>query len=89
MIVPIPGTTQMTHMLQNIAAAAVQFTPSELTEVSDVVTTVEIRGDRLPDPLIEEGMTRMDVTTQKPRLKLKLNERPMSILAFAVFPPES
>ena len=28
-IVPIPGTTQMAHMLENIGAAAVEFTPAE------------------------------------------------------------
>ena len=32
-IVPIPGTTQMAHMLENIGADAVQFTPAELAEL--------------------------------------------------------
>jgi aryl-alcohol dehydrogenase-like predicted oxidoreductase len=31
-IVPIPGTTQMSHMLDNGGAEAVRFTPAELAE---------------------------------------------------------
>jgi aryl-alcohol dehydrogenase-like predicted oxidoreductase len=48
-IVPIPGTTQMAHMLQNIGAAAVRFTPSELSELNSAVAAIPIRGQRLPD----------------------------------------
>lgn len=48
-IVPIPGTTQMTHMLQNIGADAVRFTPAELTEINRSVAAIEVRGARLPD----------------------------------------
>ena len=43
-IVPIPGTTQMSHMLQNIGAADVRFTPSELAELNAAVSAIEIRG---------------------------------------------
>ncbi len=48
-IVPIPGTTQMPHMLENIGAAAVRFTPAELTELNRSVSAIQIRGARLPD----------------------------------------
>jgi aryl-alcohol dehydrogenase-like predicted oxidoreductase len=48
-IVPIPGTTQMAHMLQNIGAAAVRFTPSELSELNSAVAAIPMRGQRLPD----------------------------------------
>lgn len=51
-IVPIPGTTQMPHMLENIGAAAVQFTPTELAELNRSVSTIEIRGARLPDAVL-------------------------------------
>jgi aryl-alcohol dehydrogenase-like predicted oxidoreductase len=47
-IVPIPGTTQMPHMLENIGATAVQLTPSEIAELSKAVASIEIRGARLP-----------------------------------------
>ena len=48
-IVPIPGTTHMEHMRQNIGAAAVRFTPAELAELNASVAAIEIRGQRLPD----------------------------------------
>ena len=51
-IVPIPGTTQMAHMLQNTGAAAVEFTPSELEELNSSVSEIEIQGQRLPDAVL-------------------------------------
>jgi aryl-alcohol dehydrogenase-like predicted oxidoreductase len=48
-IVPIPGTTQMAHMLDNIGADAVRFTPSEIAELNRGVAAIQIRGARLPD----------------------------------------
>ncbi|BAU13006.1 aldo/keto reductase [Leptolyngbya sp. NIES-3755] len=51
-IVPIPGTTQMPHMIENIGAAAVQFTPAELAELNRSVSAIQIRGARLPDAVL-------------------------------------
>lgn len=51
-IVPIPGTTQMAHMLENSGAAGVQFTPAELAELNSAVKAIEIRGQRLPDAVL-------------------------------------
>lgn len=48
-IVPIPGTTQMAHMLENIGAANLRFTPAEVTELNRSVATIQVRGARLPD----------------------------------------
>jgi aryl-alcohol dehydrogenase-like predicted oxidoreductase len=48
-IVPIPGTTQMAHMLQNIGASAIRFTPAELAELNASVRSIDIHGQRLPD----------------------------------------
>lgn len=48
-IVPIPGTTQMTHMLDNSGADAVNFTSSEIAELDSAIRAVEIKGQRLPD----------------------------------------
>jgi len=47
-IVPIPGTTQMAHMLENAGAAAVRFTSAEFTEFTAVADAIEVRGARLP-----------------------------------------
>jgi aryl-alcohol dehydrogenase-like predicted oxidoreductase len=51
-IVPIPGTTQMAHMLENSGAAEVRFTSSELAELNAAVSAIEIRGARLPDQVL-------------------------------------
>lgn len=51
-IVPVPGTTQMAHLLENIAAADVRFTPAELAELSAAVSATEIRGARLPEQVL-------------------------------------
>jgi aryl-alcohol dehydrogenase-like predicted oxidoreductase len=47
-IVPIPGTTQMAHMLENIGASGVRLTPAELAELTTSVSGIQIRGERLP-----------------------------------------
>ncbi|HZT54798.1 MAG TPA: aldo/keto reductase, partial [Burkholderiaceae bacterium] len=51
-IVPIPGTTQMPHMLDNIGAAAIRFTSAELVELNAAVSMIQIRGARLPDAVL-------------------------------------
>ena len=51
-IVPIPGTTQMAHMLDNIGADHVRFTPAELAELNAAVAAIDIRGARLPDQVL-------------------------------------
>jgi len=51
-IVPIPGTTQMAHMLENVEAAGVHFTSSELAELNGAVSAVQIHGARLPDQVL-------------------------------------
>jgi aryl-alcohol dehydrogenase-like predicted oxidoreductase len=51
-IVPIPGSTQMPHMLGNVGAAAVRFTPGELAELDRAVRAIEVRGARMP-PMVQ------------------------------------
>ena len=51
-IVPIPGSTQMAHMLENVGATAVTFTPDELGELNAAVAAIEVRGQRLPDAVL-------------------------------------
>jgi aryl-alcohol dehydrogenase-like predicted oxidoreductase len=46
-IVPIPGTTQMPHMLENVGAMAVRFTAAELDELNKAVRAIQIRGARM------------------------------------------
>lgn len=51
-IVPIPGTTQMAHMLDNIGAAEVSFTAAEVTELNEEVAAIVVQGQRLPDQVL-------------------------------------
>jgi aryl-alcohol dehydrogenase-like predicted oxidoreductase len=48
-IVPIPGTTQMAHILENTGAAAVRFTQPEIAELNASVVAIKIEGARLPE----------------------------------------
>jgi aryl-alcohol dehydrogenase-like predicted oxidoreductase len=52
-IVPIPGTTKVAHMEQNVAAAAVTFTAEELDQLDAQIEAVQIEGARLPDNVLE------------------------------------
>lgn len=51
-IVPIPGTTQMANMIDNVAAVAVRFTASEVAELNRAISAIQIRGARLPDAVL-------------------------------------
>lgn len=51
-IVPIPGTTQMAHLEDNLGAAGVRFTPAELSELNQSIAAIAIRGARLPDAVL-------------------------------------
>jgi aryl-alcohol dehydrogenase-like predicted oxidoreductase len=51
-IVPIPGTTQMAHMLENTGAAQVRFTSAELRELNDGVSAIQMQGARLPEGVL-------------------------------------
>lgn len=48
-IVPIPGTTNKDHMLQNIQSTQVTFSTQELAELTNAINKIEIKGQRLPD----------------------------------------
>lgn len=48
-IVPIPGTTNKDHMLQNTAATGVSLTTAEMIELTRSLDAITIRGQRLPD----------------------------------------
>jgi aryl-alcohol dehydrogenase-like predicted oxidoreductase len=47
-IVPIPGTTKMPHLLDNIGADVVRFTPEELRELNAGLLRTPVQGARLP-----------------------------------------
>jgi aryl-alcohol dehydrogenase-like predicted oxidoreductase len=45
-IVPIPGTTKLHRLNENIGAAAVDLTPSDLAEISEGASHIRPEGDR-------------------------------------------
>ena len=47
-IVPIPGTTKMPHLLDNLGAESVRFTPDEVRELNAALARTPIHGARLP-----------------------------------------
>src|SRR5688572_14031845 len=46
-IVPIPGTTKMDHLRENIGAINVQLTPADLREIETAFSRIEIYGGRM------------------------------------------
>ena len=47
-IVPIPGTTQMAHLVDNIGATEVSFSDDELAALNAALAGISIHGERLP-----------------------------------------
>lgn len=48
-IVPIPGTTKLSRLQENLAAAEVGLTPAELAEITKASDQVDYQGDRYPE----------------------------------------
>lgn len=51
-IVPIPGTTKLHRLEENLAAAAVELTASDLAEIEKAAAAIHIEGDRYPPHLM-------------------------------------
>jgi aryl-alcohol dehydrogenase-like predicted oxidoreductase len=54
-IVPIPGTTKLNRLDENIGAVALELTPADLRDIDSAASRVTIEGDRYPERL--EKMT--------------------------------
>jgi aryl-alcohol dehydrogenase-like predicted oxidoreductase len=50
-IVPIPGTTKLHRLEENIGAANVALTPDDLREIDSVASKITVQGDRYPKNL--------------------------------------
>jgi len=44
--VPIPGTTKLHRLNENLGAVAVEFTPDELQEMNTASTNIAVQEDR-------------------------------------------
>jgi aryl-alcohol dehydrogenase-like predicted oxidoreductase len=54
-IVPIPGTTKLKRLEENIGAAEIELTQADLREIERAASEIEIQGARYPEHL--EKMT--------------------------------
>lgn len=54
-IVPIPGTSKLERLQENIGATAINLTPEDLSEIDAASSKVAVQGDRYPEHL--ERMT--------------------------------
>jgi aryl-alcohol dehydrogenase-like predicted oxidoreductase len=50
-IVPIPGTTKLARIEENVSAAAVELTTEDLREVDEAAAKIKIQGARYPEAL--------------------------------------
>lgn len=48
-IVPIPGTTKLSRLEENIGATSVEFTSDELQEIEDASAKIKVMGNRYPE----------------------------------------
>ncbi|HZQ25140.1 MAG TPA: aldo/keto reductase [Terriglobales bacterium] len=50
-IVPIPGTTKLHRLEENIGAAAVELTPNEVREIETAASNIDVHGARYPEQI--------------------------------------
>jgi aryl-alcohol dehydrogenase-like predicted oxidoreductase len=53
-IVPIPGTTKLTRLEENLGAAEVELTPADLTLIEEAASRISIQGARLPEAVLAQ-----------------------------------
>jgi aryl-alcohol dehydrogenase-like predicted oxidoreductase len=54
-IAPIPGTTRLDRLEENIGAASIELTPGDMGEIESAAAKIAVQGDRYPEAL--ERMT--------------------------------
>jgi aryl-alcohol dehydrogenase-like predicted oxidoreductase len=47
-IVPIPGTTKLNRLKENVRAAAVELNAEDLRKIGDALSRIQVQGDRYP-----------------------------------------
>ena len=53
-IVPIPGTTKLHRLEENLGAAAVELSAGDLARIEDAASRIVVQGDRLPAPMLAQ-----------------------------------
>jgi len=49
--VPIPGTTKLHRLEENLGAAAIELTEDDLGEIGRAVSQIDVQGARYPEHL--------------------------------------
>lgn len=52
-IVPIPGTTKLHRLEENIEAAEVELSPDELRNIEEAAAKIQVQGARLPEAVLK------------------------------------
>jgi len=52
-IVPIPGTTKIQRLEENLGAVNIQLTVGELHEINSTAAKIEVQGARLPEAVLK------------------------------------
>ena len=52
-IVPIPGTTKLHRLDENIKAADIELTPEDLREIENAASKIPVQGARLPESVLK------------------------------------
>jgi aryl-alcohol dehydrogenase-like predicted oxidoreductase len=52
-IVPIPGTTKLARLEENIGAANIELTPDDLREIGEAAGRIQVQGARLPEAVLK------------------------------------
>jgi len=50
-IVPIPGTTKLHRLIENIGSAVIELTPGEQNNINETLAKIKVEGERYPEEL--------------------------------------
>ena len=50
-IIPIPGTTKLNRLDENIGAVTVELTPDDLRDIDSAASKITVKGARYPEKL--------------------------------------
>jgi diketogulonate reductase-like aldo/keto reductase len=52
-IVPIPGTTKLARLEENLGAVVVELTSDDLREINVAASKIAVKGERLPEAALK------------------------------------
>jgi aryl-alcohol dehydrogenase-like predicted oxidoreductase len=52
-VVPIPGTTKLHRLEENIGAVSIQLTPQDLRDIEAVLAGITVQGERYPEAMLK------------------------------------